>query len=235
MQQVSEVCCHTHEQPAKLPSCWSLQQECDVWLQVCAGNRRKEQNMVKKTKGFNWGPAATACSEWTGVRMSVLLKYCGVRSAAQVGQLHPAQRPHGCDKLAGCTAGFLGCAPDLHAEIAEGVACSDLPDALLHTQCMLLQGAHYVCFNGPEKELPQGDTTYGTSLPLEKAMYDGNDILVSLVEARPPTLLTPRYLLCPPEYACVKWAWRSIGADCQGLAESRLLCIRWRTSRTAGG
>ena len=40
--------------------------------------------MVKKTKGFNWGPAATACSEWTGVRMSTLLKYCGVRSAAQV-------------------------------------------------------------------------------------------------------------------------------------------------------
>jgi hypothetical protein len=35
-----------------------------------------------------------------------------------------------------------------------------------------------VCFNGPEKELPQGDTTYGTSLLLEKAMYDGNDILV---------------------------------------------------------
>ena len=44
--------------------------------------------MVKKTKGFNWGPAATACSEWTGVRMSVLLKYCGVRSAAQVRMSH---------------------------------------------------------------------------------------------------------------------------------------------------
>jgi DMSO/TMAO reductase YedYZ molybdopterin-dependent catalytic subunit len=44
--------------------------------------------MVKKTKGFNWGPAATACSEWTGVRMSTLLKYCGVRSAAQVRVSH---------------------------------------------------------------------------------------------------------------------------------------------------
>jgi hypothetical protein len=42
----------------------------------------------------------------------------------------------------------------------------------------VVQGAQYVCFNGPEKELPQGDTTYGTSLPLEKCMYDGNDILV---------------------------------------------------------
>lgn len=26
---------------------------------VCAGNRRKEQNMVKKTKGFNWGASGT--------------------------------------------------------------------------------------------------------------------------------------------------------------------------------
>jgi DMSO/TMAO reductase YedYZ molybdopterin-dependent catalytic subunit len=47
--------------------------------------------MVKKTKGFNWGPAATACSEWTGVRMSTLLKYCGVRSAAQVRMFSHAQ------------------------------------------------------------------------------------------------------------------------------------------------
>ena len=43
---------------------------------------------------------------------------------------------------------------------------------------MLVQGAQYVCFQGPEKELPQGDTTYGTSLLLEKAMYNGNDIIV---------------------------------------------------------
>ena len=27
---------------------------------ACAGNRRKEQNMVTKTKGFNWGPSATS-------------------------------------------------------------------------------------------------------------------------------------------------------------------------------
>ena len=26
---------------------------------VCAGNRRKEQNMIKKTKGFNWGASGT--------------------------------------------------------------------------------------------------------------------------------------------------------------------------------
>ncbi|KAG7671215.1 hypothetical protein Ndes2437B_g03830 [Nannochloris sp. 'desiccata'] len=45
---------------------------------TCAGNRRKEQNMVKKTIGFNWGPAGTACSTWTGVRLCDVLKACGI-------------------------------------------------------------------------------------------------------------------------------------------------------------
>lgn len=45
---------------------------------TCAGNRRKEQNMVKKTIGFNWGPAGTGCSTWTGVRLCDVLKACGV-------------------------------------------------------------------------------------------------------------------------------------------------------------
>lgn len=33
---------------------------------VCAGNRRKEQNMVKKSQGFNWGSAGISTSLWTG-------------------------------------------------------------------------------------------------------------------------------------------------------------------------
>lgn len=49
--------------------------------------------MVKKTKGFNWGPAATACSEWMGVRMSTLLKFCGVHSAAQVATRETSALP----------------------------------------------------------------------------------------------------------------------------------------------
>lgn len=32
----------------------------------CAGNRRKEQNMVKKGTGFNWGAAGVSNSLWTG-------------------------------------------------------------------------------------------------------------------------------------------------------------------------
>lgn len=33
---------------------------------VCAGNRRKEQNVVRKGSGFNWGPAGVSTSLFTG-------------------------------------------------------------------------------------------------------------------------------------------------------------------------
>ncbi|XP_073144174.1 nitrate reductase [NADH] 2-like [Henckelia pumila] len=45
---------------------------------VCAGNRRKEQNMVKKTIGFNWGAAAVSTSVWRGVPLCSILKRCGI-------------------------------------------------------------------------------------------------------------------------------------------------------------
>jgi len=45
---------------------------------ICAGNRRKEQNMTKKTIGFNWGCAAVGNSVWTGVRLCELLACLGV-------------------------------------------------------------------------------------------------------------------------------------------------------------
>lgn len=31
---------------------------------VCVGNRRKEQNLVKKTKGFSWGASAVGTGEY---------------------------------------------------------------------------------------------------------------------------------------------------------------------------
>eukprot|EP00644_Phytophthora_capsici_P005116 jgi/Phyca11/524943/estExt2_fgenesh1_pm.C_PHYCAscaffold_10159 len=53
-------------------------------LLVCAGNRRKEQNMIKKTIGFSWGAAGCSTAEWTGVPLHVLLTACGVdRTKAQ--------------------------------------------------------------------------------------------------------------------------------------------------------
>jgi nitrate reductase (NAD(P)H) len=55
-------------------------------LLVCAGNRRKEQNMVKKTIGFNWGHSACSCSTWTGVRLCDLLRLCGVQTDNTMAQ-----------------------------------------------------------------------------------------------------------------------------------------------------
>ncbi|KAG1677417.1 hypothetical protein FOA52_001872 [Chlamydomonas sp. UWO 241] len=47
---------------------------------VCAGNRRKEENMIKKSIGFNWGPCAVSTSYWTGVRLRDLLLAAGVKT-----------------------------------------------------------------------------------------------------------------------------------------------------------
>ncbi|KAI9107125.1 hypothetical protein K1719_022653 [Acacia pycnantha] len=54
---------------------------------VCAGNRRKEQNMVKQSIGFNWGAAAISTSVWKGVPLRYLLKRCGIYSRTK-GALH---------------------------------------------------------------------------------------------------------------------------------------------------
>lgn len=50
---------------------------------VCAGNRRKEQNMVKQTIGFNWGSAGISTSVWRGVRLRDVLNRCGVLSRSK--------------------------------------------------------------------------------------------------------------------------------------------------------
>ncbi|XP_062219471.1 nitrate reductase [NADH] 1-like [Phragmites australis] len=45
---------------------------------VCSSNRRKEQNMVRQTVGFNWGPAAMSTSVWRGARLRDVLRRCGI-------------------------------------------------------------------------------------------------------------------------------------------------------------
>jgi nitrate reductase (NAD(P)H) len=45
---------------------------------VCAGNRRKEQNMIKQSIGFNWGASAVSTSVWRGVPLRTVLKRCGI-------------------------------------------------------------------------------------------------------------------------------------------------------------
>ncbi|KAJ7108509.1 Oxidoreductase, molybdopterin-binding domain-containing protein [Mycena epipterygia] len=41
---------------------------------VCAGNRRKEQNQLRKTNGFSWGPAGVSTALFTGVIMSDVIR-----------------------------------------------------------------------------------------------------------------------------------------------------------------
>lgn len=45
---------------------------------VCAGNRRKEQNMIRQTIGFNWGPSGVSTNVWKGVLLRDLLLKLGV-------------------------------------------------------------------------------------------------------------------------------------------------------------
>jgi len=89
---------------------------------VCAGNRRKEENMIKKTIGFSWGAAGHACNQWTGIKLCDLLEYCGVDKSK----------------------------------------------------------AKHVCFVGAKTEgLPNGDGTYGTSIPISNAMDAYGDVLIA--------------------------------------------------------
>ena len=95
-------------------------------LLVCAGNRRKEQNMRKKTIGFNWGAAGLSNSLWTGVPLREVLFKLGVK------------------------------------EPKEGL---------------------FVCFEGPERELPKGELgTYGTSIPLHKALDPSQDVMIAYMQ-----------------------------------------------------
>ena len=57
-----------------MPKEWQL----DIPITItCDGNRRKEVNLLKRTRGFNWGPGATSTSRWKGVSLyHLLVHYC---------------------------------------------------------------------------------------------------------------------------------------------------------------
>ncbi|PHH81994.1 hypothetical protein CDD83_3393 [Cordyceps sp. RAO-2017] len=64
---------------------------------VCAGNRRKEQNVVRKTKGFSWGPAGLSTALWTGTPISDLLIRAGPLQGAKYVCFEGADKlPNGC-------------------------------------------------------------------------------------------------------------------------------------------
>ncbi|CDK24718.1 unnamed protein product [Kuraishia capsulata CBS 1993] len=64
-----------------------IMSEMDIYTQpvtmVCAGNRRKEQNMVKKGTGFNWGAAGTSTSLWTGPMLGDIIEKAGPHKRAR--------------------------------------------------------------------------------------------------------------------------------------------------------
>lgn len=44
----------------------------------CDNGRRKELNLIKRTKGFNWGPGAVGCAYWKGPLLRNVLMAAGV-------------------------------------------------------------------------------------------------------------------------------------------------------------
>ena len=53
---------------------------------VCAGNRRKEQNVVRKSLGFSWGPAGLSTALFTGVYLADVLEMVGTRCEGVRGE-----------------------------------------------------------------------------------------------------------------------------------------------------
>ncbi|PGH08836.1 hypothetical protein AJ79_05840 [Helicocarpus griseus UAMH5409] len=51
---------------------------------ACDGNRRKEVNMVKRSKGSNWGPGACGCAYWKGPLLRDVLLAAGVPSEPEL-------------------------------------------------------------------------------------------------------------------------------------------------------
>lgn len=45
---------------------------------ACDGNRRKELNMIRRSKGFGWGPGGVSCAYWKGALMRDVLLQVGV-------------------------------------------------------------------------------------------------------------------------------------------------------------
>ncbi|KOS23414.1 Nitrate reductase 1 [Escovopsis weberi] len=45
---------------------------------ACDGNRRKELNMIRKSKGFSWGPGGVSCAYWKGPLVRDVLLDAGV-------------------------------------------------------------------------------------------------------------------------------------------------------------
>ncbi|KXT09669.1 hypothetical protein AC579_9975 [Pseudocercospora musae] len=53
---------------------------------ACDGNRRKELNMIRRSKGFSWGAGATGCVYWKGPLLRDVLLAAGVKPDKYTGE-----------------------------------------------------------------------------------------------------------------------------------------------------
>ncbi|KAH7333373.1 hypothetical protein BKA65DRAFT_596924 [Rhexocercosporidium sp. MPI-PUGE-AT-0058] len=53
---------------------------------ACDGNRRKELNMIKRSKGFNWGSGAVSCAYWKGPLLRDVLLAAGIPDKVDEGR-----------------------------------------------------------------------------------------------------------------------------------------------------
>lgn len=95
---------------------------------VCAGNRRKEENLVKQTIGFNWGAAGLGTSVWKGVLLrDVLLRCVAPRAAPSSRRLAPPRRPAAAPPIPVTPAAPPPRLPDTAAAPRVAGAASRLP------------------------------------------------------------------------------------------------------------
>lgn len=53
---------------------------------ACDGNRRKELNMIKRSKGFNWGSGGVSCAYWKGPLLKDILLAAGAPKSPPEGK-----------------------------------------------------------------------------------------------------------------------------------------------------
>jgi nitrate reductase (NAD(P)H) len=64
---------------------------------ACDGNRRKELNMIKRSKGFNWGSRAVSYAYWKGPLLRDVLLAAGIPEKLDEGQRYWVNF-EGCDE-----------------------------------------------------------------------------------------------------------------------------------------
>ncbi|OAQ97561.1 hypothetical protein LLEC1_06394, partial [Akanthomyces lecanii] len=98
---------------------------------ACDGNRRKELNMIKRSKGFGWGPGAISCAYWKGPLLRDVLLDAGVPEVLPgMGAKRCWVNFEGADELS--DGAYATCLPyayvmDAHNDVLLALKMNDLP------------------------------------------------------------------------------------------------------------